>query len=410
MLLLTVSASLMSTNIEQAKDSIVVRMYQYKFPNSTKNVLVDGAHTLFPFFEQLKALENDSFRVVSICHIGDSHIQADAETGITRRMFQDFFGDAGRGLVAPLKLAKTNEPRNYRISSSQKWETIKCIKQENLPVGVGGLVLTSTNPVASVKIETLDLYNPEKWNFNDITVFYDTNQVSLTVSDSIPPLYSIKEETAFSKRFQLDTLVNTIDFTWEKEGENPIQFYGASIRNGRSGVLYHAIGINGAHYDDYSASPLFMRQIKELTPSLIIISMGINEAYDKGFNSNVFYNSIDVTIKQIREQCPDAIFLLTTPAETWYRFKSSKYRRPHPNIVQARDVLVKYAKDKQLAYWDLFSITGGKGSARTWRKHKLLRPDGVHFTQDGYEFMGELFFEAIYNTFKANTEYNEHVQ
>ncbi len=112
-------------------------------------------------------------------------------------------------------------------------------------------------------------------------------------------------------------------------------------------------------------------------------------------------------MKHIQVQYPEAVFLLTTPTETWYRFRSSKYRKPHPNIVKTRDVIVKYAKDHQLAYWDIFSITGGKGSAMTWKKYKLIRTDGVHLTQDGYEFIGELFFEAMYKAFRKNTENNE---
>ena len=382
-------------------------MFQYEFPNATENVLTDSAGTLLPFFNQLKALQNDTSLVVPICHIGDSHIQADIQTGTTRRMFQNFFGNAGRGLIVPLKLAKTNEPRNYKMNSTQKWDAVKCIKQGDFPVGIGGVVLTCPSPVSSIKIETLDMYNPDKWNFNDITVFYDTTQVALDISDSIPISYSVGEQTAFAQRFQLDTLTNTIDLVWKKEGKNPVQFYGANLLNGKSGILYHAIGMNGAHYEDYNNSPLFMQQIKELSPTLIIISMGINEAYANGYNSDQFYNSIDKTINLIREQYPNAVFLLTTPAETWYRFRNAKNRKPHPNIILARNTIVKYATDNQLAYWDLFSITGGKGSAQTWRKHNLIQSDGIHFTQDGYEFIGELFFEAIYNAFKTSTKNNE---
>jgi lysophospholipase L1-like esterase len=397
---------LKANNAGYVTDSIVVRMFQYVFPKATENVLVDSACTLTSFFNQLKALKNDHSSVVSICHVGDSHIQADIQTGITRRMFQDFFGNAGRGLIVPLKLAKTNEPKNYRITSTQKWEAFRCIKPGDYPVGIGGMVLVSHDSISSVKIETLDLYNPNKWNFNDFTVFYDTSLVSLRITDSIPISYDPNGETAFTRQFKTDTLINNVNLTWEKEGNNPIRFYGINLRNGQSGVLYHAIGINGAHYEEYAVSPEFMQQISALTPSLIIISMGINEAYDKGFNPDIFYNSIDKTIKQIRNQCPDAVFLLTTPAETWYMFRSSKQRKPHPNIIKARNTIIKYAKKHQLAYWDLFSITGGKGSAFTWKKHKLLQKDGVHFTQDGYELIGELFFEAIYNSYKTNPENN----
>ena len=167
----------------------VVRMYQYKFPGATENVLTDSASSLRPFFDRLRALEDgdrDS-SPVSICHVGDSHIQADYQTGLIRRMFQDFFGNAGRGLIVPLRLAKTNEPRNYRISSSGKWEGIRCIKPGKYPVGIGGMVLVGNDSVSSVKIQTLDLYNPHKWSFNQITVFYDTCRVELSAGDSVKP-------------------------------------------------------------------------------------------------------------------------------------------------------------------------------------------------------------------------------
>lgn len=35
---------------------------------------------------------------------------------------QKTFGNAGRGLIVPLKLAKTNEPRDYSIISDIDWD------------------------------------------------------------------------------------------------------------------------------------------------------------------------------------------------------------------------------------------------------------------------------------------------
>ncbi len=382
-------------------DSLYIPWHKYDFPRATKNVLSDSTQSLYPFFDRLRELECDSPKVVSIVHIGDSHIQADMQTGTSRRLFQEYFGSAGRGLIAPLKLAKTNEPRNYRITSSQTWEAVRCIKPGNYPAGITGITLACKDSIVQVSIETLDLYNPDKWSFNDVTVYYNADQTLLNATDSFP-VYKEQTTGSYTRQLILDTLFNSISLDLHAENQQPVLFYGANLKNGRSGILYHAIGINGAHYEEYANADLFMEQLGTLDASLIVLSMGTNEAYDKRFNTQAFYNQIDRTVQQIRKQCPDAALLLTTPAETWYNYRSAKYRKPHPNMVKARDVIVAYARDHQLACWDLFSVTGGKGSAQSWRKHKLLRPDGIHFSQEGYEYIGELFFEAIYNTYRKN--------
>ena len=53
----------------------------------------------------------------NILHIGDSHIQADYMTTVTRRLLQQQFGNGGRGCIAALKLAGTNQPDNYSFTA-----------------------------------------------------------------------------------------------------------------------------------------------------------------------------------------------------------------------------------------------------------------------------------------------------
>lgn len=382
-----------------------VSYISYNFPGSSENVVNDSANTLAPFFEQLKQLEKntDSLKVISIIHLGDSHIQADFQTAVTRQLLQRQFGNAGRGLIVPLKLAKTNEPKSYKITSLNKWEAIRCIKPGTLPVGIGGLTLINNDSVSLIEIETLDKYNPDKWSFNDITVFSDFSSSKVRFENINALEYSSDEGNIYTKHFKLDTLITQANMEFISENEKKNLLYGFNLKNSRSGVLYHAIGINGAHYENYADAELFSRQLAMLDPVLIIISLGTNEAYDPKFNQRTFYANIDKTINNIRTHIPEAIFILTTPAETWYRYRT-KYRKPHPNIKRASEVIVQYAKDNQLSYWDLFSITGGKGSANSWRKHQLLSRDGIHFSKEGYEFIGEYFYEAINNSYQKYLE------
>ncbi|MDE6123515.1 MAG: hypothetical protein K2F76_09750, partial [Duncaniella dubosii] len=57
-----------------------------------------------------RAFEMSKESPVSIVHIGDSHVQADINTSTVRELLQYDFGNAGRGLVSPLKICGTNQP------------------------------------------------------------------------------------------------------------------------------------------------------------------------------------------------------------------------------------------------------------------------------------------------------------
>ena len=66
---------------------------------------------IFPFFEKLK---KSSEKKVKILHIGDSHIQPDKGTGVTRNKLQKLFGFGGRGLIFPYQLAGTASAYDYK--------------------------------------------------------------------------------------------------------------------------------------------------------------------------------------------------------------------------------------------------------------------------------------------------------
>ena len=78
---------------------------------------------LNPIFEKLVNLQKSKVGKLNIVHIGDSHIQADLFSGLMRKNLQQQFGNAGRGLVFPHSLVKTNGTGDVRFSSNQTWES-----------------------------------------------------------------------------------------------------------------------------------------------------------------------------------------------------------------------------------------------------------------------------------------------
>ena len=94
------------------------------FLNKEKNVIEFNGADWSPLFAEMDSLQSgtDSVpRIVSMVHIGDSHVQAGFLTEAVRLPLQRRFGDAGRGLVVPLKLARTNEPHDYSVVADGAW-------------------------------------------------------------------------------------------------------------------------------------------------------------------------------------------------------------------------------------------------------------------------------------------------
>ena len=73
---------------------------------------------------------------VPIVHIGDSHLQTGVLTSVLRERLQMQFGNAGRGLVFPYQVAKTNEPVTFVSSSNVIWEAKRCVFPDRpMPIG-----------------------------------------------------------------------------------------------------------------------------------------------------------------------------------------------------------------------------------------------------------------------------------
>ena len=173
-----------------------------------------------------------------------------------------------------------------------------------------------------------------------------------------------------------------------------------SFENGRPGVLYHAIGVNGARFEHYNKATMFAQQTALLKPDLVIISLGTNESVQYPNIERGFLEQIQALVNGIRTYNPDAAFLLVTPPDAFL-----KKVKVNPGIEVVRRKILEYAVENGIAFWDMYRVNGGVGSAMKWKESGLLRPDGLHFTRDGYALQGRLLFEAImksYNRYVAD--------
>ncbi len=390
-----------------AQDTIVYsspKNYEFLKPEENN---IHNTVTLSGFYENLYRLKKKENLQVSIVHIGDSHIQADFLSGTVRQNLQQEFGNGGRGLIIPGRVARTNEPSSIRSSSPSTWEVKRCVYPDQpLPIGIGGITIRSTQPDASL---TLQVFNSEglDYSFYKLTLFFhkDFTSFNFIIQDSV------KENLAFIGPFTLEqpntstvflpVSLNTV--TLQAIQSLPTQtqatLFGINLENGKPGVIYHSIGVNGAKYKHYTVASHFADQTSALLPDLIIISLGTNEALDHPYLDPQFTDYVQVLVQNLKTKNPHAQFLFTTPPDA-YRKKT----RRNTGIDAIRKKVIAYCDQYNYAYWDLYQIGGGSHSADLWKKNGLLRVDGVHFTKEGYELQGNLLYEAVIKG------YNEYVR
>ena len=122
----------------------VLANYREAFPfiRHDLNVIDNNYKGLGRFYEQLVLLEKGKKHRVNIVHIGDSHLQADWFSGVVRMELQRTFGIAGRGLVFPYSVAKTNTPEDIYSYSNVQWSRRRNIESSgSIPSGISGFGL-----------------------------------------------------------------------------------------------------------------------------------------------------------------------------------------------------------------------------------------------------------------------------
>jgi lysophospholipase L1-like esterase len=362
-----------------------------------------NAEYLAPLYEKMYQQRVRGGQKINIVHIGDSHILGNFLTREVRDRLQSEFGDAGRGLVFPYKLAGSNGPKDYLTDSNCKWNGWSCQRDPDpsTPFGISGFRLETTHNIGALTFRLCDTATSETKMFTKVTVFQRKTalEYDLVVKDDVTnQTAQLYLEDDYSRSFLFDRPVGqvTISIDRRTSQQKILTIDGVSLENELSGVIYHSIGVNGARYQDFGKAKYFARQVSELNPDLFILSFGTNESQGKTDPTSL-YRTIDNLVAQLQEESPGALFLLTTPADSYLRGKGF-----NPNMADMSAVIRKYVSDKGFALWDLFNLSGGTNSALAWKSNGLMSSDSVHYSKAGYAAQGKLLYQSLikgYNNF-----------
>lgn len=381
---------------------------QYKFINKDLNKIENDSASLNDFYEKLYRLQVSQKGRINIAHIGDSHIQADHFSGIIRQKLQLKFGNAGRGLIFPYKVAKSNEPSSYKTTTTSPWNAKRNVYYENpLPIGVSGFTIETADSCSEINLIVKDQPGLG-YSFTDFTLFHEKgiSNFDIAVCDETNCEKAVfrstdKSYTSFISVVKFDKPARQIilkNKVTDTLNQKCTRIYGMLLENDSSGILYNMIGVNGAEYKHYKMSKYFIEQLSYLNSDLIIVSLGTNEAFFSNFDKALFYTNIDTLITSIKIANPKASILLTTPADS-YR-KARKGRMKNPDMKVARLTIINYCLSHNLPYWDLYEIMGGYGSMGKWFTAKLAAKDRVHFNAKGYQIQGDLFYTALMKSYE----------
>lgn len=371
---------------------------KYPFVNTIFNRLFNSG-SLDSFYHKLYKLKKTGTGIVSIVHIGDSHIQADYLSGFVRTSLQEYFGNAGRGLVFPYQLAQSNAPADISSSSNTTWQYNRLAHPE-IPIaaGVSGYCILSDALGASIDLSLRPVGGEQ--SFNRLKFFLDSNSTTywiLQTDNENAPILVKKDEhqNAICREIILDKSSSKFSLA-SIPSINTKEFYGVSLENSEPGILYHSIGVNGARYEQYNIAPLFWEQLPALNADLYIVSLGTNEAQAAAFDQSSFLQAVSTFLEKLKAVSPNATVLLTTTADSF------KGARPNSVLREINLSLFNYANTHNIPVWDLYRITNGYGSCNNWMKRGLMNSDRIHFTGEGYRIQGNLLFNAIaagYNSF-----------
>lgn len=357
----------------------------YSYLNLNNNFITyNNANNWQAFYNKLR---NASIEQVSIVHIGDSHLQADIATRRTRSLFHEQFGDAGRGLIAPFKIAKTNEPIDYYFKCNSPHIASSLMRRPwKSNIRLTGVSFTPKNENFNISIGTRTNKNRNS-TFSRLRIHVAGDlYIDSVRADNILVDYKINENSQSYTDIIFFRPVSNVELWLSSIGQ--LSILGASLLKDDSGVIYNVIGNNGASFMSYNNMGQLGEDCTNLNPDLFIISLGANEAFGNLTNDG-FYKTIKTFVDDLLISNPNVPILLVTPMEC------QRKGRINHKIKQFRDVILQFGVDNNIAVYDWYNVAGDFNASSNWVKDGLMSKDRIHNTSKGYSIQGTLLYEVL---------------
>ena len=352
------------------------------------------------FYAKLDSLTATGQGNVNIWHIGGSHVQAATFSNRIRDNIDSLSVRGDRGFLFPMKLANTNYDKTYRISATGTWEAPILTRSTTLRrprYGITGYGARTASPDASVSFQ-LNPDGERRWQCESLRVLgYGssgrTYPYILCLADTLR--FDYDERTA-SYLFHLPAPTDSVLVQFHIPQGEEFVLNGLEPISWRPGVNFYASGVNGAALPSWlDRCEDLERDLHLVRPDLAILAVGINDSAvsAKDFKADKFKENYRRLIGMVRRVSPDCAFVFITNNDSYrYVRRGMTY---NTNAEAVRTAMLELAEEFGAGVWDLYGLMGGAHSVEKWRDAGLVKRDRLHFTETGYELLGDLFVEAL---------------
>lgn len=356
---------------------------------------------LFDFgeFRLINLLQNPADNA-HILQLGDSHTAADFFTGALRDQIQQRYGNAGPGWLPPAWIrGQRSATLKLDTAHAKNWQLISSRLAEHNNFPLGGFLLQPLKKGGQLRLSQYS---------NDVRFF------------NVRMLYQSPKEVAISLNQRTVMLAPQADWQWspaqsvqlplnlEVHDQHFPQLGGWFVDNGRPGILFSSLGINGATInmlDKWGSN--WHSTLQALHPDLVILAYGTNEAFNNELNTDLYYQDLTRHVRQLREKQPQtALLIIGTPdAIKQPLARNCQAQRPI-QLTKVQAIQRQVAQEQQTLYWDWQAMMGGACSFTTWQAKGLAQKDGVHFTSEGYKLSAQALYQDLQQLLTDLTQSN----
>jgi lysophospholipase L1-like esterase len=391
-------------------DSLRRAGMKLQYPNGDKSIL-------HPFFAALEA-SAAADKPLHVLHYGDSQIEGDRMTGVIRNELQSRFGGSGPGLVPVVPAVPSFA---IKQEHSDSWTRYTGFGSKNPAVAhnrYGPLISFSRfSPLVS-RDSTEEYIGWMKMlpnsggygrnrNYNRVRLLYGHNtrpvvaQVfadgALLATDTLPA-----SEAGHIKTWNLGT--SPQELTVILRGSDSPDVYAASLETS-TGVIVDNVAMRGNSGTSFGAvdGTLLSQMYADLNTKLLILQYGGNTVpYIGGVKeANNYGESFKNQINLLKRLIPGVSVIVIGPADM--STKEGDAMVTHPAVEPVRDALRKAAFDAGAAYFDLYTVMGGRNSMPAWVNSNppLAAPDYIHYSPAGAKKVAEAFIKSLMEDYEA---------
>ena len=363
-----------------------------------------SATALSPWFADLDSLSEEQSAPLRVVTLGTSLIASDHITDVLRSRLQRRYGNGGQGLLYVDRPTR-NAGRTVRSGTATEGWMIEKVTDAS-PLALGGLAgvaftapadAPQTTSYLAAGARRLQLFAVGRQSASTVQVLADGRVlVELDISGAPGrPLFP-----------SLSLAEGITELTLRTRGA--VRLDGVVLEREAPGLVVDSLGLPGGSATVLlvESEELFRAQLQARKPSLVILMIGGNDAFDLSLNRYSLATArerMQALVTRVRSAAPGAACLLASPPDAGiWRMDQTLTARTQTRLVAA--YMGELAKANGCAWYDMQAAMGGEGAIERWWRAGLMNRDLVHPLALGGDLMGYQLDEALENARRGHAE------